>query len=211
MAGVRSPPLGDEAKREVGRLASKNPETTRRAVFSEGRTLCVRIARPCVRPYVPLPEVTRRVARGLMGTCLGQAFAIFTGVRSPPLRDEANPNAGRPAGDPRDDAKGDLLGGAHSVRPQRRARGEPRHVVITWGVRLAGGKKGGDLVVGVMVSLRACGARPSATGPTPTWVAWRDIPEMTPKAVFSEGRTLCVRKDGPGANQGMSPSPRDRR
>ena len=130
MAGVRSPPLRDEAKRQVGRLAWKNPETTRTAVFSEGRTLCVRIARPCVCPYVPLPEVTRRVARGLMGTCLGQAFAIFTGVRSPPLRHGADPNAGRLAGDPRDDAKGDLLGGAHSVRPFGKARSKPREVVI---------------------------------------------------------------------------------
>jgi len=45
VAGVRSPPLRDEANPNVGRLASKNPETTRRAVFSEGRTLCVRLAR----------------------------------------------------------------------------------------------------------------------------------------------------------------------
>ena len=131
MAGVRSPPLRATAKREVGRLAWKNPGTTRTAVFSEGRTLCARIARPCACPYVPLPEVTRRVARGLMGTCPGQVFAIFTGVRSPPLRDGANPNAGRPAGHPGDDAKGDLLGGAHSVRPRCKAAPKPRdHIII---------------------------------------------------------------------------------
>ena len=154
------------------RVAERDiPEMTPKAIFSEGRTLCVRVARPCACPYVPLPEVTRRVARGLMGTCPGQVFAIFTGVRSPPLRDGANPNAGRPAGHPRDDAKGDLLGGAHSVRPFGKAGRKPREVVIRGSWREAGGQKGGDLVVGVMPSLRACGARPSATGPTPTWVA----------------------------------------
>ena len=67
---------------------------TRKALFSEGRTLCARIARPCLYPYVPLPEVARRVARDLRGRWLGQAFAIFTGVRSPPLRDEAKRSAG---------------------------------------------------------------------------------------------------------------------
>jgi len=109
----------------------ESPEMTPKAIFSEGRTLCVRIARPCACPYVPLPEVTRRVARGLMGTCPGQVFAIFTGVQSPPLRHGANPNVGRLAGHPGDDAKGDLLGGTHSVRPRCKAALKPRdHIII---------------------------------------------------------------------------------
>ena len=126
-------------------------------------------------------------------------------MRSPPLRDGANPNAGRPAGKPGDNADGSFLGGAHSVRPQRRARGEPRHVVITWGVRLAGGKKGQrlDWRDGFLAGVRSPPLRGMAKRRR-EGLAWEG-PGMALKALFSEGRTLCVRKDGPGANQGMSP------
>jgi hypothetical protein len=40
--GVRSPPLREMAKRWGEGLPGANPEMTRKAVFSEGRTLCVR-------------------------------------------------------------------------------------------------------------------------------------------------------------------------
>jgi len=45
-AGVQSPPLRGEADPNAACLAGKGLGTTREAVFSEGRTLCVRIARP---------------------------------------------------------------------------------------------------------------------------------------------------------------------
>jgi len=45
-AGVRSPPLRDEADPNPACLAGKGPGTTLKAVFSEGRT-------PCVRDYGP--------------------------------------------------------------------------------------------------------------------------------------------------------------
>jgi len=41
-AGVRSPPLRLEADPNAGCLAGKGLGTTLKAVFSEGRTLCVR-------------------------------------------------------------------------------------------------------------------------------------------------------------------------
>jgi hypothetical protein len=45
LAGVRSPPLrGDRFS--MDRLAGKTQGMTRGAFFSEGRTLCVRVARP---------------------------------------------------------------------------------------------------------------------------------------------------------------------
>jgi len=52
------------------------------------------------------------------------------------------------------------------VRPFGKAGRKPREVVIRGSWREAGGQKGGDLVVGVMGSLRACGARPSAEWPS---------------------------------------------
>jgi len=90
------------------------------------------------------------------------------------------------------------------VRPFGKAGRKPREVVIRGSWREAGGQKGGDLVVGVMGSLRACGARPSATRPTPTRVAQRDIPKMTPKAIFSEGRALCARGARPHSSRGIT-------
>gem|GEM_PF-5443829 len=89
------------------------------------------------------------------------------------------------------------------MRPQRRARGEPRHVVITWGVRLAGGKKGQRLdwrdafLAGVRSPPLGDEANPNVGR-----LASKN-PETTRRAVFSEGRTLCARKDGLEANRGM--------
>ena len=42
IAGVGSPPLRRRLSK-LGWLSGENPDITRRAVFSEGRTLCVRI------------------------------------------------------------------------------------------------------------------------------------------------------------------------
>jgi hypothetical protein len=54
-AGVRSPPLHGVAVQ--GRWPSgENPGLTRRAVFSEGRTPCVRLVRPCPNRCIALFE-----------------------------------------------------------------------------------------------------------------------------------------------------------
>ena len=45
-AGVRSPPLRGMAKRRPEGLTGADPKMARQAVFSEGRTLCVRVVRP---------------------------------------------------------------------------------------------------------------------------------------------------------------------
>jgi len=52
-------------------------------------------------------------------------------------------------------------------------------------------------------SLRACGARPSETGSTPGHGPWGGKPRDDVNGVFSEGRTLCARKDGPDVGRGM--------
>jgi hypothetical protein len=71
------------------------------------------------------------LAGGKKGQRLDWRDGFLAGVRSPPLRGEANPNVGRPAGKPGDDAKGGLLGGAHSVCPRCKAALKPRdHIII---------------------------------------------------------------------------------
>jgi hypothetical protein len=72
----------------------------------------------------------------------GWRDADITGVRSPPLRGEANRNAGRLAGKPESDAKSDFLGGARSPRPHCEAVGMPRHNIIIGGKRTPGGQMG---------------------------------------------------------------------
>ena len=53
IAGVRSPPLREMAKRRREGLTGANPEMTREVVFSEGRTLCVLLAWPNVCRGIP--------------------------------------------------------------------------------------------------------------------------------------------------------------
>jgi len=52
--------------------------------------------------------------------------------------------------------------------------------------------------------LRACGARPSGGGQSKLGWPSGENPGITRRAVFSEGRTLCVRKYGPDASPGIS-------
>jgi hypothetical protein len=57
-------------------------------------------------------------------------------------------------------------------------------------------------------SLRACRARPSKGGQAQAELPGGESPEMVPRAVFSEGRTLCVRVARPHASRGI-PFPPD--
>gem|GEM_PF-6387037 len=63
-------------------------------------------------------------------------------------------------------------------------------------------------MVGVMLCPRACGARPSETWAFQGRMAFRGKAKSGAQgAVFSEGCTLCIRKDGPYASRGMSLPP----
>jgi hypothetical protein len=64
--------------------------------------------------------------------------------------------------------------------------------------------KGGNVGVGVVPSLRACGARPSEGGELQCRSPTGERPEMTREVVFSEGRGLRAREYGPGANPSAS-------
>jgi hypothetical protein len=61
--GVRSPPLRGGAKRRREGLTGANPEMARKAVFSEGRTLCVRFAKLNVDRDISFPPHPLTMAR----------------------------------------------------------------------------------------------------------------------------------------------------
>ena len=68
------------------RPCGENPGMTRGAVSSEGRTLCVRLARPYGCRGISFRPRGLTGAAGPMATSLGQPRATFAGVRSPPLQ-----------------------------------------------------------------------------------------------------------------------------
>jgi len=67
-------------------------------------------------------------------------------------------------GKPGANAGGAFLGGTRSPRPQARAGRKPGQVVIRGELARGRWPKGGNIWVGVMLCLRACGARPSRRG-----------------------------------------------
>jgi len=103
-----------------------------------------------------------------------------------------------------DSAEGVFLGGARSPRPQIRAWRKPRQVMITDGRARGRWPREDNTWVGVVPSLRACGARPSAGVDGPIRRRSGKEPEMTRNAVSSEGRTPCVRVARPHASRGIS-------
>ena len=85
-AGVRSPPLRETAKRTREGLTGANPEITRKVVFSEGRGLRVRVARPDASRGIPFPpgdEARGRLAYRAYASV--KPVPSYPGVRSPPL------------------------------------------------------------------------------------------------------------------------------
>ena len=116
------------------------------------------------------------------------------------------PRGGRPG----DDAKGGFLGGTHSVRPRIRAGRKPKHDTIIGGKRTRGGLMGQSpggseaSCAGVRSPPLRGEAKRRREGLTGA------DPEMTRKAVFSEGRTPCVRFAWPNVCRGI-PFSRDGR
>jgi hypothetical protein len=76
------------------------------------------------------------------------------------------------------------------------------------GTRGSGGPKWHASVEPVF-SLRACGARPSKGGQAQAELPGGESPEMVPRAVFSEGRTPCVRVARPHASRSIPFPPDD--
>ena len=67
----------------------KGQGMAQKTVFSEGRTLWARIARPYSCHGISSADMGGRVAVGLMETCLGQAQAFFNGRAEPASRHKA--------------------------------------------------------------------------------------------------------------------------
>ena len=83
--GRAEPPLRGVDHPTARWPSGESPEMTRKAVFSEGRTLCVRVARPCPPRGISLFETGGRVACGPIDRCADQAHVFLAGVLSPPL------------------------------------------------------------------------------------------------------------------------------
>jgi hypothetical protein len=83
------------------------------------------------------------------------------------------------------------------VRPRAEAIPKRRHPIPTGAFTMSRWAIGGDVRVGGMPSLRACGARPSRGGQSKLGWPSGENPGITRREVFPEGRTLCVRKSGP--------------
>ena len=116
----RAEPAPPGGRARGRRPSGEDPGLTRRAVFSEGRTLCVCAAGSYGRQGPSLPPEVRREAGGFIGI-------HGEGVRPSSRACGARPSAGRPSragmalrGKPGDGAKGDFLGGARSPRPDCR-------------------------------------------------------------------------------------------
>jgi hypothetical protein len=133
-AGVRSPPLREMAKRWGEGLPGANPEMARKAVFSEGRTPCVRVARPHVDRDISFPAHPLTMARHPGGDMPGWSQYPSRGRAEPAPPRDGEAKARRPSGgEPGDDAKGGFLGGTHSVRPRIRVESKPGHNIIIGG------------------------------------------------------------------------------
>jgi hypothetical protein len=132
--------------------------------------------------------------RSIMGTCLGQTGALLRACG-------ARPSAGwtiRPRkalrGKPGDNIEVGFLGGTHSVRPRGTAERLPRHFFPTTCVEdCARAYRPHASVKPVPSSGRAEPAPPRGGPSKLGWPCRGEGPEMTRKAVFSEGRGLRAR------------------
>jgi hypothetical protein len=131
--GVRSPPLRGGAKRWGEGPPGANPGMARKLVFSEGRGLRVRVARPRECRGIPF------AADGLTMSRWPRGHMPRSNPCHPRGRAEPAPPRGASAarmalrGKLGDDAKGGFLGGTHSVRPRIRVESKPRHNIIIGG------------------------------------------------------------------------------
>jgi len=164
--GVRSPPLRGEAKRRREGLTGANPGMTRKAVFSEGRTLCVRVVRP--RECQGIPFSPDDQAGGLCPTGhMPRSSSWHPSGRAEPAPPRGGPSEGKMAlrGKPGDGAKGGFLGGTHSVRPHGMAKRVPRNSVFT--VRPGGAGSPTGTCLGQARAFLSGRAEPAPSGKLP--------------------------------------------
>jgi len=207
LAGVRSPPLrgGGEAGEKAYR--GKARDDAEGGFFGGARS---------PRPYgqaVRKPGHNKiiggkRTPGGQMGTCPWLSRSVPRG-RAEPAPPRGGPSRARwpCGGKPGDDAKGDFLGGARSPRPRGKAGCEPGHNMIIGGKRIPGGQMGTCPWLSRSVPRGRAEPAPPRGGPSRARWPCGERPEMTRKAIFSEGRGLRARVVRLDASRGMSPSP----
>jgi hypothetical protein len=198
---VRSPPLRRVDHPGRDGLAVESPEMTPKAVFSEGRTLCVRSAGPheCRGiPFSPADEPRGRLAyrahasvrrKPTLWACGARPSAGLVIRARMALRGKAGNNVG-----------GGFLGGARSPRPYGQAVRKPGHNKIIGGKRVPGGQMGtcSGEANSVLAGVRSPPLR--GEGRSGQGGLAVESPEMTRKAIFSEGRGLRAREYRPYAS-----------
>jgi len=184
-------------------------QNARQAVFSEGRGLRARIVRPCKWQGVAFPTGALRLGPRPNGG------AMLCSPRCLSLRAcGARPSAGRAIqgkmayrGKVGDDAKCGFLGGTHSVRPPSMAKRVPRDSVFTRWPGGAGSPTG--TCPGSSRSLPCGRAEPAPPRGRLSELGWLcgERPEITWRAVFSEGRGLRACRYMRSRMRSRTPSP----
>ena len=174
-----------------------------KAVFSEGRTLCVRFARPHECRGIPFAADGLTMSRWPGGGDVG--VGVMPSLRACGARPSAGmgyPGSDGLTGETRDGAQVVFSEGRTLCVRVARPDASQRIPSQPDGSTMSRWPGGGEVGVGVMPSLRACGARPS--GGRQAQDAWPngENREITRKAVFSEGRGLRARGAGPEASRG---------
>jgi len=192
-------PSGGQA--EHGWPSGENPGITRKAVFSEGRALRVRVARPCASRGIPFPPDGLTISRWPRGHMPRLSPRLPCGRAEP-----APPGGGQRVTD-------GLAGNIHRRRERRFSRRdalcasalEGRTQAPVWhdGREVDEGPVAyrGNARVEPMVSLRACGARPSEGWASQGRMALRGISTDGARGAFLGG----TRSARPRGEAGLKP------
>ena len=116
LTGVRSPPLR-ERRSKVTWPRGRNPGMTRKAVFSEGRTLCVRIERPRECRGIPFAADGLTMSRWPRGHMPRSNPCHPRGRAEPAPPRDGQAQSGLPGVEGPEMMRRLVLGGTHSVRP----------------------------------------------------------------------------------------------
>jgi len=132
VTGVRSPPLREMVKRCEESLTGANRGTAPKPLFSEGRTLRVRMARLNERQGIPFPPDACARGRDPNGEYPPRSQCRRCGRAEPAPPRGGRPKGARPRGErPGDNVEAAFLGGARSPRPHCKAELAPWHAIFT--------------------------------------------------------------------------------
>jgi len=172
----------------------ENPGITGRVVFSEGRGLRARVARPYASRGIPFPPDELTTSRWPGGGNVG--VGVMSSSRACRARPSRGARARHPCGEDPGITRGWVFSEGRALRVRvakphvRRSVPFPPHALTMnrW-------PKGGNVGVGVVPSLRACGARPSEGGASQGRMALRGKPGDNAKGDFLGG-TRSARPQG---------------